>query len=187
MKNLYKIVVFILLMALSLSLCGCIFNKGTVSELEGIYALEEYFYKSSSGTEYEFEENYEYFILVVRNDAKVEVIYKLVGGTEQKSIHSYTIYFNEDDNKVVNRIMIQNFPQSEYSVEDGKLIVSDVTADINFNFYPKREDLVSNEFTLNLKQGSERIKYQFNRVKDRVNDKNIEKAKKVSREIIIDD
>ena len=186
MKNIYKICALVIVVVLAFSLCGCIFNKGTARELEGIYALEEYYYKAYSGKEYEFEENYEYFILVIRNDAKVDVIYALKGGNEYKSTHSYSITYNEDDRSVVNRIMIQGFPQSEYSEENGKLVVENHIEDITFNFYPKREDLVSNEISFNLQSGTERVKYQFTRVKDKVSDKNIERAKEKSREIIED-
>lgn len=186
MKRLYKILALGILVVMAFSLSGCIFNKGTASELEGIYALEEYFYKSKSGVEYEFEENYEYFILVIRNDARAEVIYKLVGESERKTIHTYTLTYNEQDSKVVDRIKIEDFPQSEYSVEEGKLISNEITTSINFNFYPKREDLVSNEITFNFKEGNERVKYQFTRVKDRVNDRNIERAKKKSNQMILD-
>lgn len=186
MKNIYKICALVIFVVLAFSLCGCIFNKGTASELEGIYALEEYYYKAYSGKEYEFEENYEYFILVIRNDAKVDVIYALKGGNEYKSTHSYSITYNEDDRSVVNRIMIQGFPQSEYSEENGNLVVENHIEDITFNFYPKREDLVSNEISFNLQSGTERVKYQFTRVKDKVSDKNIERAKEKSREIIED-
>lgn len=187
MKKLFKIMVLVTVLVLAFSLCGCIFNKGTVNELEGIYALEEYYYKHFSGEEFEFEENYEYFILVIKNDAKVDVIYKLKGESEQKTTHSYTIQFNEEDKDVVDRIAIQDFPQAEYTVEDGKLVITNHVDTLYLNFYPKREDLVSNEISFILKQGTERIKYQFNRVKDRVNDRNIEKAKEKSRKIIEDD
>lgn len=186
MKRLYKICALGILLVLAFSLCGCIFNKGTVNELEGIYALEEYYYKAFSGKEYEFEENYEYFLLVIRNDAKVDVIYKLVGEEEQKSTHSFSIAYNEEDNEVVHRITVQGFPQSQYSESNGELVVNNLVEDITFTFYPKREDLVSNEITFNLQSGSERVKYQFTRVKDRVNDKNIERAKEKSKEIIED-
>ena len=88
---------------------------------------------------------------------------------------------------MVDKIVIQDFPQAEYTVEDGKLVITNHVDALYLNFYPKREDLVSNEISFVLKQGTERIKYQFNRVKDRVNDRNIEKAKEKSREIIEDD
>ncbi|MBO5774207.1 MAG: hypothetical protein J6R44_05175 [Clostridia bacterium] len=187
MKKAYRILVLVLAIVFAFSLCGCIFNKGTAEELEGVYALEEYYYKHYSGEEYEFEENYEYFILVIKRDTKVDVIYKLVGGQEQKSTHSYTMFYNQEDASVVDRIEIRDFPQSEYSVVDGELVVKTHVSDISFNFYPKREDLVSNEISFQLKQGTERVKYQFTRVKDKVNDKNIDKAKIKSREIIQED
>lgn len=187
MKQKYRILVVILAVVFAFSLCGCIFNKGTAEELEGVYALEEYYYKHFSGEEYEFEENYEYFILVIKRDTKVDVIYKLVGEQEQKSTHSYTMHYNEEDAKVIDRIVIQDFPQSEYSVVNGELVAKTHVSDLSLNFYPKREDLVSNEISFQLNQGTEKVKYQFNRVKDKVSDKNIERAKIKSRKIIEED
>lgn len=184
MRKLVKILVLCMALICAFSLCGCIFNKGTASELEGVYALEEYYYKHYSGEEFEFEMNYEYFIMAVRGDTKVELIYKPINGAEQRSVHSYTIHYNEEDAKVVDRITVQNFPQSEYSVVDGSLVTNQTIDSISFNFYPKREDLVSNEYSFQLQQGSERVKYQFTRVKDKVSDRNIERAIKKSRDII---
>lgn len=169
----------IMLFGIAASFTGCIFNNGSDKELEGVYGLELYYFKSKNGVVHDFGPQYDYLILVLYKDKKsAKLISKPVDGSETVLDLTFTINYN--GNKVES-IFFENFGITTYQA-NAQGLTPKPNQNLTLALFPKREDLQFSENALVRNDEGAVVTaknlVRFHKIYERTTDRKIEKAKK---------
>lgn len=158
---------------------GCIFNDGSADELNGVYGVEDFFYRDADKITHNYADQCDYYIMTF-DDGVVKTYYKPVDGEEV--VHEYSFRSVVDSDGKVEKVALADFYYRDYSGNGDKVTTTLTVQEESFDFYPMREELVLSSLTLRRNTADTsnvfvKDKLGFKKMYNRVTDKNVEKAK----------
>lgn len=147
--------------------------------MDGIYGVDQYFYRDINSVTHNFADKYDYYLVVLYKDKQARIIYKKTDGTEQSYETTYALTYTDD---AVSSITLKIFKQPNFSLDsDKKAVENPVTGQTSFSFYPMREDITYRDNVLRKNSSNSIVsvtqKLQFHKMYNNTSDSKIERAK----------